>query len=256
MDNCSSHNNTGDLELSNVKIVYFPPNCTSRLQPLDQGIIAAFKRYFKTRIVRHALLCLDSDQPCIKWNILQAIKAMAAWCDVTATTISNCFIKAWNVENEDTPTPEINKDTADDEDWNKLLAVVPISDENTIFFTSFILLDNNVEVCDENAGEDKNPEISVQEIEPIEPPVDKPSRADVMAAFDTLVKFSQTSPEMDCKFDDQLNSIRKQCMDNYKVTFTHHGLFQTVQYIILFYVSFNLFYQFSKYIYKKKKFLK
>jgi len=50
--------------------------------------------------------------------------------------------------------------------------------------------------------------------------VDKPSRADVLAAFDTLVKFFQTSTELDCKFDDQLNSIRKQCLENYEVTFT------------------------------------
>ncbi|KAL4091479.1 hypothetical protein QTP88_026166 [Uroleucon formosanum] len=195
MDNCSAHNNIGDLELPNVKIVYFPPNCTSRLQPLDQGIIAAFKRYFKTRLVRHAPLCLDSDQPCVKWNILQAMRAMAvSWNDVTATTIN---------------------------DWNKLLAVT--SDENAQTFSSFIQMDNDLEICDENAGEDgedENPEISDQKIEPTEPPVDKPSRTDVLAPFDTLLKFSQTSAELDCKFDDQLNSIRKQCLENYEVTFT------------------------------------
>lgn len=85
----------------------FPPNCTSRLQPLNQGIIAAFKRYFKTRLVRHALLCLDSDQPCVKWNILQAMRAMAvSWNDVTATTISNCFKKAWNIENDANLSPK------------------------------------------------------------------------------------------------------------------------------------------------------
>lgn len=70
-------------------------------------------------------------------------------------------------------------------------------------------MDNDLEICNENAGEDENPKISDQEIEPTEPPVDKPSRADVFAAFDTLVKFSQTSAELDCKFNDQLNSIRK-----------------------------------------------
>jgi len=37
----------------------------------------------------------------------------------------------------------------------------------------------------------------------------KATRADVLAAFDTLVKFSQTSTELDCKFDDQLNSVKK-----------------------------------------------
>jgi len=70
MDNYSAHNNIGDLEFPNIKKVYFPPNCIYRLQPLDQGIIAAFKRYFKTRLVRHVLLCLDSEQSCVKWNIL------------------------------------------------------------------------------------------------------------------------------------------------------------------------------------------
>lgn len=109
MDNCSAHNNIGDLELLNIKIVYFPPNCTSMLQPLDQGIIAVFKRYVKTRLVRHALLCLDSDQPCVKWNILQAMRAMAvSWNDVTATTISNCFKKALYIENDANLTPEIH----------------------------------------------------------------------------------------------------------------------------------------------------
>lgn len=81
-------------------------------------------------------------------------------------------------------------------------------------------MDNDLEVCDENAGEDENPEISEQEIEPTELLVDKPSRADVLAVFDTLVKFSQTSAELDCKFDDQMNSIRKLCLENYQATFT------------------------------------
>jgi len=63
MDNCSAHNIISDLELPNINIVYFPPNCAFRLQPLDQVIIAAFKRYFKSRLVRHAHLCLDTNQP-------------------------------------------------------------------------------------------------------------------------------------------------------------------------------------------------
>lgn len=72
------------------------------------------------------------------------------------TTISNCFKNAWNIGNEATLTPKIpiNKDT-NDGDWNKLLDVDKISDEKVILFTSYILLHNDVEICDENAGEDK-----------------------------------------------------------------------------------------------------
>ncbi|KAF0726894.1 Tigger transposable element-derived protein 6, partial [Aphis craccivora] len=86
-------------------------------------------------------------------------------------------------------TPEIHIEDVIEDDWNKLLAVT--SDENAQTFSSFIQIDNDLKICDENAGEDENPEISVQEIEPTEPPVDKPSRANLLAAFYTIVKFSQ-----------------------------------------------------------------
>ncbi|KAI1003886.1 hypothetical protein K3495_g4332 [Podosphaera aphanis] len=43
LDNAPSHISNG-LDLSNVKIQFLPPNTTSRMQPLDAGIISAFKR--------------------------------------------------------------------------------------------------------------------------------------------------------------------------------------------------------------------
>jgi len=74
------------------------------------------------------------------------------WNDVTATTISNCFKKAWNIENDANLTPEIHIEDVlilDGVDWNKLLILT--SDENTQTFSSFILTDNDLEVCDKNA---------------------------------------------------------------------------------------------------------
>jgi hypothetical protein len=43
IDNAGCHNLNG-IELKNVKIKFLPPNTTSRLQPLDAGIIASFKK--------------------------------------------------------------------------------------------------------------------------------------------------------------------------------------------------------------------
>jgi len=45
----------------------------------------------------------------------------------------------------------------DDEDWNKLLAVIPTSDENAQTFSSFILTDYNLEVWVKTLERMKNP---------------------------------------------------------------------------------------------------
>lgn len=36
LDNAACH---PDMELQNIKMIFFPPNTTSKLQPMDQGII-------------------------------------------------------------------------------------------------------------------------------------------------------------------------------------------------------------------------
>jgi hypothetical protein len=41
LDNATSHSH--ELQLSNVKLSFLPANCTSKLQPLNLGIIHAFR---------------------------------------------------------------------------------------------------------------------------------------------------------------------------------------------------------------------
>ena len=61
MDNASSHAIPGmafgemeglkTLEFSNMLVVFLPPNTTSAVQPMDQGIIAAFKLRYKRKLL-------------------------------------------------------------------------------------------------------------------------------------------------------------------------------------------------------------
>lgn len=55
LDNVSSHSPDFVGKFSNIKVVFLPKNTTSRLQPLDAGIIKNFKSYYRKLIVKHAL---------------------------------------------------------------------------------------------------------------------------------------------------------------------------------------------------------
>ena len=82
-----------------IKIVFFPPNCISRLQPLDLGIIRTFKlKYMKlmlTRVVSKRDDCNSAIEVCKSVDLLQAMRWTAqAWENVSESTINKCFVKA------------------------------------------------------------------------------------------------------------------------------------------------------------------
>jgi hypothetical protein len=51
LDNCSSHKLAG-LTLQYTDIHFLPPNTTSKIQPMDTGIIMSFKRHYRSSHVR------------------------------------------------------------------------------------------------------------------------------------------------------------------------------------------------------------
>jgi hypothetical protein len=92
LDNAGSHdiygytknklNGLDSFELSKIKVVFLPPNITSVVQPLDQGIIAALKIHYKHKLVEWTLQQFDSsevdDLGKLSINVLQAM----LWCIV------------------------------------------------------------------------------------------------------------------------------------------------------------------------------
>lgn len=97
LDNAGSH--PQELNLKNIKIIFLPPNTTSVCQPLDQGIIANFKFFYRSLILKHILSkidCVASASDLSKSiNVLEALYFIKkAWDKVTSNTIQNCFTKA------------------------------------------------------------------------------------------------------------------------------------------------------------------
>lgn len=58
-DNAGGH--ADDLSYDGVKIEFLPPNTTSLIQPMDQGIIRAFKALYTRNTLQHLVDSVDSD---------------------------------------------------------------------------------------------------------------------------------------------------------------------------------------------------
>lgn len=95
IDNCPAHPKSAQSKVTNIKIVYFPPNMTSSLQPMDQGIIQNLKHHYRKRILKKVLCYSEKETP-MSINLLDGIRDLSkAWSsDVKKETISNCFKKA------------------------------------------------------------------------------------------------------------------------------------------------------------------
>ncbi len=77
IDNASCNGRVDDLpELSNVEVVYLPKRTTSRIQPLDAGIIACLKRRYRRNQILSALNLMDTEDTknLYKVDILKAIR--------------------------------------------------------------------------------------------------------------------------------------------------------------------------------------
>uniref|UniRef100_A0A3B3WHD8 DDE-1 domain-containing protein n=1 Tax=Poecilia mexicana TaxID=48701 RepID=A0A3B3WHD8_9TELE len=60
MDNTGGHD--ADLSYDGVRIEYLPSKTTSLIQPMDQGIICAFKALYTRNALQHLIEAVDSDQ--------------------------------------------------------------------------------------------------------------------------------------------------------------------------------------------------
>ena len=93
-DNATSH--TEPLALSNVTLKFLPPNTTSKLQPLDLGIICAFKARYRKHMLKHLItkidLCSDNVSLTKGITVLDAVLWIdISWKETKDSTIISCF---------------------------------------------------------------------------------------------------------------------------------------------------------------------
>ena len=107
LDNAPSHKH--DLKLTNIMLVFLPANTTSKLQPMDQGIIQNFKSHYRNRMLEAAVSNIDNND--LSTDIAKSITVHDAvtWTahaarKVTNQTVTNCFYHAGFPRPADTDT--------------------------------------------------------------------------------------------------------------------------------------------------------
>nr|XP_033817702.1 tigger transposable element-derived protein 1-like isoform X1 [Geotrypetes seraphini] len=99
LDNAPGHRSTSGELHPNVNVVFLPPNTTSLLQPMDQGVIASFKAYYLRQTFSQAVKATQDNETTLRdfwksYNIYGAIKNIAqSWNEVKKSKMEGVWKK-------------------------------------------------------------------------------------------------------------------------------------------------------------------
>lgn len=115
MDNAPSHPGDG-LHVGEIIVKFFPPNVTSIMQPMDQGVLENIKKNYRRLFLEHLLAYTEKE------DIINGLRKITlknviywvsqAWDSVRASTIQKSWSKTIDFENscdseEDIPLSEL-----------------------------------------------------------------------------------------------------------------------------------------------------
>ncbi|MGH0117396.1 UNVERIFIED_CONTAM: hypothetical protein FKN15_034583 [Acipenser sinensis] len=98
---CAAH--VTYVRLTNIKLVFLPPNNTPLIRPMDQGIAANFKKQYRSLVLRQLVNTIDSTesdataavQLARKLTLLDSLHLQReAWNRITESTLVNCYRRA------------------------------------------------------------------------------------------------------------------------------------------------------------------
>ena len=170
VDNCTAHPNVSTLK--NIQLEFLPPNTTSLIQPMDQGIIKNLKTLYRKELVHMTLAyteenILNPSSTAIdvssKISILQAVSFVAKnWRAVKEATTINCFSKAGFftsspsvIDEEEFSLPEINNG----EEYTSIDAELPCYSETNVPDDEIVETIIAKRLCFEQSDNDDNDEV-------------------------------------------------------------------------------------------------
>lgn len=172
IDQCPAH--PSGYEFSNVKVKFFPANCTSELQPMDLGVIRSFKVQYRKLLVRKILVNMEVNAQKKGVNFLNILEAMSfvrqAWNSVAETTVKNCFNAAGFNYQGSLPNDPNEASAYKDSDTETVIYNYPVDNEDQMpgwedvpsngNFTEYVSCDVQLSTCDSDRKENEDSESS------------------------------------------------------------------------------------------------
>jgi uncharacterized protein CbrC (UPF0167 family) len=184
IDNAPSHIWDAS-KFPNIEILPLPPNTTSKLQPMDAGIIASFKRHYHRKQLAYALDAVDAGavNP-YKISQLQAMRwSIQAWTNLDQSVLVNCWKHTGLLSH--LPSQQLELQTTNDllndtlaTEYNRTIALLGIQNamsfENFLeppnedeFTQEFLTDDEILELAQVDENEDSDQELAEQDIPPL-----------------------------------------------------------------------------------------
>ena len=93
VDNCPAHPSIDNLV--STELIFLPPNTTSKLQPMDQGVIRSLRAHYTTMSFKKLIEAIEKKKPFPEFSILDAMQMLhVTWGKLITKTVVNCFEKA------------------------------------------------------------------------------------------------------------------------------------------------------------------
>ena len=74
IDNCPAHPMIDNLK--SIELVFLAQNTTSKLQPMDQGVIRSLKAYYEALALQRLVVAIDKGKDLSVFSILDAMKML------------------------------------------------------------------------------------------------------------------------------------------------------------------------------------
>lgn len=198
IDNCTAHPEIGGLKA--IDIFFLPPNTTSVLQPMDQGVIRSLKAKYRVKVIQKMIEAIDKKKELPQISLLDAMKMLVlAWDEVTEKTVQNCFKKAGfteideNTLSSDDPFRALNDTIRQlsilDENFKDLSAKDVASFDDAVPVTQGLMSDEEIlsDILGNEVEEMQDEEDNGQDGAS---PLEKPTTSQLHDAIDTLMNYS------------------------------------------------------------------